>query len=123
MGSFERNYDKDALRTFTQKEREQLQTLHQRLDEKFDEIASSLAKELGYPEADPRSYEDATEAIDRWHENVTMADSPFKWQKAIKSAIPLQHLLSEHHSLFEEILDIRDEAIEREDKEGGSDLD
>jgi phosphopantetheinyl transferase (holo-ACP synthase) len=54
MGSFEENYGNDVLRTFfTEEERTQLQTLHQRLDDIFDEIAAFLAKELGYGEADP----------------------------------------------------------------------
>ena len=52
MGSFdENNYGGE----FTEHERTQLRVLHQRLDDKFDEIAAFLAKSLGYDETDPRA--------------------------------------------------------------------
>jgi hypothetical protein len=107
MGSFEENYGKDALRTFTENECAQLRKLHEQLDVKFDEIASFMADKLGYTATDPRGREDAAEAIDRWEEDAEMADNP------VKPSGSLQHLLSEHHSISEQIMDIRDEAIER----------
>jgi hypothetical protein len=62
MGSFEENYSKAALRMFTDQEQATLRRLHQLLDEKFDEIASFLAKQHGLANAD----EEAEEAIERW---------------------------------------------------------
>ena len=44
MGSFEEDYTEAMLRTFTEEERARLQTLHQQLDAKLDEIASYLVK-------------------------------------------------------------------------------
>jgi len=109
MGSFEENYGNDVLRTFfTEEERTQLQTLHQRLDDIFDEIAAFRAKELGYGEADPRARQEASDAIERWEEDAQMADNP------VRPTSSLHRLLDEHHSISEEIMDIRDEAIERD---------
>lgn len=102
MGSSDENYDSEALGTFTAQQRIRLQALHQRLDVKFDEIASFLAKKLGYSEADPGVDEEATEAIERWEEDIEMADNP------IEPTDSLQRLLAEHHSIAEEILDIRE---------------
>lgn len=113
MGSFEENYGSDSLRVFTTEERVRLQALHQQLDAKFDEIASFLVKELGYGKVDSRCREEASEAIERWEEDAEMADNP------VKPTEPVQLLLSEHHSIAEEIMDIRDDAIER----GEGDLD
>jgi len=73
MGSFEKNYGDEGLRMFTEKERAQLRALHQRLDEKVDEIAYLMAKQLGYDKADPRAREEADQAIDRWEEDAEMA--------------------------------------------------
>jgi hypothetical protein len=109
MGSFEENYDEDALRMFTEEERAQLRELHQQLDNKFDEIASFLARQLGFADSDPRAREEAEEAISRWEEDTEMEINP------ISPTGTLQRLLSEHHSIGEQIMDIRDEAIERED--------
>jgi acyl-CoA reductase-like NAD-dependent aldehyde dehydrogenase len=72
MGSFEENYSKAALRMFTDQEQATLRRLHQLLDEKFDEIASFLAKQLGLANAD----EEAEEAIERWEKDAEMADTP-----------------------------------------------
>jgi hypothetical protein len=115
MGSFEENYDNDALRTFTEKERVLLQELHQQLDDKFDEIAAFLAKALGLGETDPRAREEASEAIRQWEEVAEMAPNPEPpgrrgpWFGAVK----LQHLLDEYHSIAEVIMNVQDEAIER----------
>jgi acyl-CoA reductase-like NAD-dependent aldehyde dehydrogenase len=104
MGSFEENYSKAALRMFTDQEQATLRRLHQLLDEKFDEIASFLAKQHGLANAD----EEAEEAIERWEKDAEMADTPPTPSGA------LQRLLSEHHSICEEIMDIRDGAVERD---------
>jgi hypothetical protein len=104
MGSFEENYSKAALRMFTDQEQATLRRLHQLLDEKFDEIESFLAKQLGLANAD----DEAEEAIERWEEDAQMADTPPTPTGA------LQRLLSEHHEISEQILDIRDRAIGRD---------
>jgi hypothetical protein len=99
MGSFdENNYGGE----FTEHERAQLRVLHQRLDDKFDEIAAFLAKSLGYGEVDSRARKEALEAVERWEEEAEMADNP------VRSTSPLQHLLDAHYSISEEIMDIRD---------------
>jgi hypothetical protein len=72
MGSFEENYSKAALRMFTDQEQATLRRLHQLLDDKFNEIASFLAKQLGLANAD----KEAEEAIERWEEDAEMADTP-----------------------------------------------
>jgi hypothetical protein len=104
MRSFEENYSEDALRKFTDEEQLQLRRLHQLLDDKFDEIASFLAKQRGLANAD----EEAENAIERWEEDAEMADIP------PTPTGMLQRLLSEHHSISEKIMDIRDKAIERD---------
>jgi hypothetical protein len=104
MGSFQENYSEGVLRTFTDQEQVRLRRLHQLLDEKFNEIASFLAKQLGLANAD----DEAEEAIERWEEDAEMREvTP-------TPAGTLQRLLSEHHSISEEIMDIRDKAIERD---------
>jgi hypothetical protein len=101
------NSDKYDAQSFTKEERVQVQALHQRLDDKFDEIALFLAKALGYNEANPRCREEAEEAIDRWEEDVEMADNP------IEPTDQLQLLLRDYHEISEQIMDIRDDAIAR----------
>jgi hypothetical protein len=107
MGSFEENYSEDVLRTFTEEERAQLRKLHQQLDDKFDEIASLLAGQLGYSTTDPRCYEEAEKVIDRWEADAEIAAYPIEPTKA------LQGLLRQHHDIAEEILGIRDLAFQR----------
>ena len=107
MGSFEENYSEDVLRTFTEEERAQLRKLHQQLDDKFDEIVSLLAEQLGYSTTDPRCYEEAENVIDRWEEDAEIAADPIEPTNA------LQGLLRQHHDIAEEILGIRDLAFQR----------
>ena len=99
MGSFDENNYGDE---FTEDQRAQLRALHQRLDDKFEEIAASLAKELGYGEADLRTRKATLDAIDRWEEEAELADNP------VRPTGSLQRLLETYHSISEEILDIRD---------------
>jgi hypothetical protein len=63
----------------------------------------SFMDEHGLANAD----EEAEEAIERWEKDAEMADTPPTPSGA------LQRLLSEHHSICEEIMDIRNKAIER----------
>ena len=107
MGSFEENYSEDVLRTFTEEERAQLGKLHLQLDDKFDEIVSLLAEQLGYSTADPRCYEKAENVIDRWEEDAEIVADP------IGPANALRGLLRQHHDIAEEILGIRDLAFQR----------
>jgi hypothetical protein len=107
MGSFEENYSEDVLRTFTEEERAQLGKLHLQLDDKFDEIVCLLAEQLGYSTADPRCYEKAENAIDRWEEDAEIVADP------IGPANALRGLLRQHHDIAEEILGIRDLAFQR----------
>jgi hypothetical protein len=114
MGSFEENYSKAALRMFTDQEQATLRRLHQLLDEKFDEIASFLAKQLGLANAD----KEAEEAIERWEKDAVV-DEILRLSAEMADTSPtptgaLQRLLSEHHSISEEIMGIRDKAIERD---------
>lgn len=106
MGSFEENYSEDVLRTFTEEERAQLGKLHLQLDDKFDEIVSLLAEQLGYSTADPRCYEKAENVIDRWEEDAEIVADP------IGPANALRGLLRQHHDIAEEILGIRDLAFQ-----------
>ena len=105
MGSFDQ-YDDATLAGLTPHERKTLQALHHQLDEKYDEIATFIEKELRCSQE--HAYAEADEAIDRWEEDVEMSDSP------IKPNSLLQHLLSAHHEIAEQIMDIRDGAIERD---------
>jgi hypothetical protein len=107
MGSFEENYDSEALRSFTKEQCATLRELHQKLDAKNDEIAAHVAKHLGYDEGDPRSHEEASEAIMNWEEDVEM--DPAQWRFADKPTHKLQQLLKERHEIAETILDVRDE--------------
>jgi hypothetical protein len=107
MGSFEENYSEDVLRTFTEEERVQLRKVHQQLDDKYDEIASLLAEQLGYSGTDPRRYEEAEKVIDRWEEDAEIAADPIEPTNA------LQGLLRQHYDIAEEILGIRDLAFQR----------
>jgi hypothetical protein len=74
--SSEENYSEDVLRTFIEEERAQLRKLHQQLDDKFDEIASLLAEQLGFSTTGPRCYEKAENVIDRWEEDAEIAADP-----------------------------------------------
>jgi hypothetical protein len=119
MGSFEANYDKETLRGFTAEERTRLQKLHEQLDASFDAIASFLAQEHGYGEADPRGREEAREAIERWESEAEMdLDRPYLDRPVIKPVGTLQRLLSEHHEISENILEFRDEPIDRDEAIG-----
>jgi hypothetical protein len=109
MGSFEENYDSEALRSFTKEQCAMLRELHQELDAKDDEIAAYIAKELGYDEGDPRSHEEASEAIRLWETGVEMDLDPARWRWADNPTHKLQQLLKEHHEIAETILNIRDE--------------
>ena len=100
MGSFEGSYPAKVLRTFTQEQQAQLRTLHERLDGKVDEIASHVAEQLGKDKADPTIREEALEAIERWEQDVEMRAAP------PKPVGKLQHLLSEHHLISENIMDV-----------------
>jgi hypothetical protein len=110
MGSFAEKYDEDALRAFTPEERAQLQALHQQLDDKFNELACFLAKQLGFADTDPQTREEAEQAIERWEEDAEMK----RGVTPPKPTGELQRLLSEHHEIGEWIMNIRDEAFERE---------
>jgi hypothetical protein len=81
--------------------------LHLQLDDKFDEIVSVLAEQLGYSTADPRCYEKAENVIDRWEEDAEIVADP------IGPANALRGLLRQHHDIAEEILGIRDLAFQR----------
>ena len=104
MGSFEQEYGDDSLSTFTGKERTQLRKLHRQLDDKFDEIAALLARELGCNEADAR--EEAVQALERWEEDIKIGTQ-------IEPTTPLQRLLYDYCEMSEAIQDIRDEALFR----------
>jgi hypothetical protein len=101
MGSFEQ-YDDNELRSFTPEQRKTLQALHIRFDEKFDEIAALLAKQLGYRSESQEARYEAEEAIDQWAEDVEIADDP------IEPKSDLQRLLHEHYLIAEEIMDVRE---------------
>jgi hypothetical protein len=115
MASLEGRYDDDTLVRFTREERAQLQTLHQRQDAKFEEIARLLATELGLSEAD--ACEAAEEAIEDWDEAVEMENA----QPPVPT--PLQKLLGEFFDISNEIANIRDDMVAREflDKPGDGD--
>jgi hypothetical protein len=119
MGSFEANYTEEELRKFTDQERALLRDLHDGLDAKFDEIARFLAIQLGYNAADPRGREEAQDAIDRWEEDVEIRKAAAEIRKAaaFEPTSPLQRLLREHYDISELIMNIHDDAIQR-DHEG-----
>jgi hypothetical protein len=92
--------------------------LHRQRDAKMDEIVALIASQLGHGDItsltpDQREAIEAEEAEERWMEEAEMADPP------VEPTTPLQRLLREHHDLGEMILDIEDEAIDREE-DGGS---
>jgi sensor domain CHASE-containing protein len=103
MGSFEETYDDDELRSFKPTQLKKLQELHVQLDNKFNEIVELLARELSHAKNDPRVHDEAESAIQRWAEDAQMA---------IETKGELQQLLKEHHQIAEEIMDVRDWAME-----------
>jgi hypothetical protein len=113
MDSFEENYDAEAQRSFTNEQCANLRRLHQELDAKHDEIAARVAKQLGYDEGDPRSHEEASEAIRSWGEGPEM--DPARWPIADNPTGKLQQLLKEHRDIAESILDVREESSDDED--------
>ena len=106
MGSFEKTYDDDELRSFKPTQLKKLQELHTQLDNKFNEIVELLARELSHAKNDPRVHDEAESAIQRWAEDAQMAEHP------IETKGELQRLLKEHHQIAEEIMDVRDWAME-----------
>jgi hypothetical protein len=106
MGSFEETYDDDELRSFKPTQLKKLQELHAQLDNKFNENVELLARELRHAKNDHRVHDKAESAIQRWAEDAEMADHP------IETKSELQQLLKEHHQIAEEIMDVRDWAIE-----------
>jgi hypothetical protein len=75
-------------------------------DNKFNEIVELLARELSHAKNDPRVHDEAESAIQRWAEDAQMAEHP------IETKGELQRLLKEHHQIAEEIMDVRDWAME-----------
>src|SRR6516225_1633073 len=106
MGSFEKTYDDDELRSFKPTQLKKLQELHTQLDNKFNEIVELLARELSHAKNDPRVHDKAESAIQRWAEDAQMAEH------LIETKGELQRLLKEHHLIAEEIMDVRDWAME-----------
>jgi hypothetical protein len=103
MGSFEETYDDDELRSFKPTQLKKLQELHVQLDNKFNEIVELLARELSHAKNDPRVHDEAESAIQRWAEDGGTS---------IETEGELQRLLKEHHQIAEEIMDVRDWAME-----------
>jgi hypothetical protein len=108
MGSFEETYDDDELRSFKPTQLKKLQELHVQLDNKFNEIVELLARELSHAKNDPRVHDEAESAIQRWADDARMAEHPIE----IATKGELQRLLKEHHLIAEEIMDVRDWAME-----------
>ena len=106
MGSFEKTYDDDELRSFKPTQLKKLQELHVQLDNKFNEIVELLARELSHAKNDPRVHDEAESAIQRWAEDAEMAEHP------IETKSELHRLLKEHHQIAEEITDVRDWGME-----------
>jgi len=90
---------------FTQTERSQLELLYARRDDKFSQLASLIAKEIGLSEEEARK--EAADAIDRWGEEADFADNP------PEPTTPMQWLLHEFYEIDLEIMNIRDSAIKR----------
>jgi hypothetical protein len=87
----------------------QIEQLHDRLDDKFDQIALLIAQRLGFQtplsNADrKKASEEAEQAIERWDKDAEMAALP------PEPATPLQQLFHEHHEIQERILDFLDES-------------
>ena len=101
-----KGHDDDELRSFRPTQLKKLQELHVQLDNKFNEIVELLARELNHAKNDPRVHDEAESAIQRWAEDAQMAENP------IESKGELQRLLKEHHQIAEEIMDVRDWAME-----------
>jgi hypothetical protein len=106
MGSFEETYDDDELRSFRPTQLKKLQELHVQLDNKFNEIVELLAREFSYAKNDPRVHDEAESAIRRWADDAQMAEHP------IETKGELQRLLKEHQKTADEIMDVRDWAME-----------
>jgi hypothetical protein len=106
MGSFEKTYDDDELRSFKPTQLKKLQEVIVQLYNKFKVIVELLARELGHAKNDPRVHDEAESAIQRWAEDAQRAEHP------IETKGELQRLLKEHHQIAEEIIDVRDWAME-----------
>ncbi len=110
MGSFEATYPDAVVRhmKLTEEELTELRELHKQLDNKFDEIATFMAKELALHKTDPLVREAAENAIEEWED---MEEE--KGVEAVEPRTPFEQLLSEHLDLGSEIMSIRDEVIAR----------
>jgi hypothetical protein len=111
----------EGLRHFTEEERNQLVELHAQRGKKFDEICGHLAGKLGYgtyatlsDELKAEIVEEAEELTEEWDSEVEMSDDPEQIKKTVAPEPELQTLLAAHHQLGERILDIQNEAIDRE---------
>jgi hypothetical protein len=105
--------DDDDAFDFTEDELKQLEELRRQRGEKFDEICTYFADRLG-DEVDPAQIRDeAEEATRQWDEDVASSGDPKQLDKAAAPEPGVQQLLAEHHRLGELILDIQDEATER----------
>ncbi len=108
--------DDDERLTLTPEEAEQISHLTKQLGAKFGEIMQELANQYGLGgvvETDPDGPQirwlkrEAEEAAENWEEADAQPCPP-------TPTTPLQKLLAEHHELGEQILDIQEEATERQ---------
>ena len=111
----------EGLRHFTEEERSQLVELHEQRSKKFDEICGHVAAKLGYgtyatlsDELKAEIVEEAEELTEEWDSEVEMSDDPEQIKKTVAPEPELQTLLAAHHQLGERILDIQNEAIDRD---------
>jgi hypothetical protein len=107
------HFTEEGRRLFTGQERGQLEELHAKLREKFDEICNHIAAKLVGPTHVEQIIEEAEEAIENWDAEVESSSDPEQWDKAAKPDPELQTLLAEHHAVSEDIMNIRDAAVER----------
>jgi hypothetical protein len=84
------------IRKITDAEAEQLRVLYRRKAKKYDEIASSLAKQYGWSEKKAR--EEAENSVYWWDEQ--MSEDP-----SIEPSDPIHYLLSDHYEICEQIMD------------------
>jgi hypothetical protein len=89
--------------------------------EKFDEICADFADKLykvdlatAPEELKAKIRDEAEESTQQWDEDVVSSRDPKQWDKAHAREPGLEQLLAEHHRLGELILDIQDEATERD---------
>ena len=111
----------EGLRHFTEEQRRQLVELHEQRRKKFDEICGHVAGKLGYGTYATLSDElkaeivgEAEELTEEWDSEVEMSDDPEQIKKTVAPEPELQTLLAAHHELGERIVDIQDEAIDRD---------